>query len=76
MKTLIKLELERFSLKPHIFGLDIANILILILCVFVSTFLKLLGDFMIAAGLPEITLTTVRLLPCLCGQHLLFGRVF
>lgn len=61
MKTLIKLELERFSLKPHIFGLVIANIVILILCVFVSTFLKLLGDFMIAAGLPEITLTTVSL---------------
>lgn len=61
MKNLIKLELERFSLKPHIIGLVIANIVILILCMFVSTFLKLLGDFMIAAGLPEITLTTVSL---------------
>lgn len=61
MKNLIKLELDRFTLKPHIVGLVIANIVILTLCVFVSTFLKLLGDFMIAAGLPEITLTTVSL---------------
>lgn len=61
MKKLIRLELERFSLKPHLIGLLTANIVILLLCLFVSTFLNLLGNFMVEAGLPNITLTTVSL---------------
>lgn len=61
MKKLISLELERFSLKPHLIGLLIANIIILLLCMMVSTFIKALGGVMVAAGLPEISLTTVSL---------------
>lgn len=61
MKKLLRLELERFSLKPHLIGLLIANIAILVLCVFVSTFITALGEGMATAGLPGITLTTVSL---------------
>lgn len=61
MKKLLRLELERFSLKPHLIGLIIANIIILLLCVMVSTVIKALGGIMAAAGLPQISLTTVSL---------------
>lgn len=61
MRKLIRLELERFSLKPHLIGLLIANVTILLLCIMVSTFIKALGGVMAAAGLPEISLTTVSL---------------
>lgn len=61
MRKLIRLELERFSLKPHLIGLVLANIAILSLCLMASTFIKALGGVMAAAGLPEITLTTVSL---------------
>lgn len=61
MKKLLRLELERFSLKPHLIGLIIANIIILLLCIMVSTVIKALGGIMAAAGLPQISLTTVSL---------------
>lgn len=61
MKRLIRLELQRISLRAHLISLLIANIIVLLLCVFVSVFLMLLGNFMIEAGLPKITLTTVSL---------------
>lgn len=61
MRKLIGLELERFSIKPHLIGLLIANIVIFLLCVMVSTFIKALGGVMAAAGLPEISLTTISL---------------
>lgn len=61
MKKLMRLELERFSLKPHLIGLLIANVAILVLCVFVSTFITALGEGMATAGLPGIALTTVSL---------------
>ena len=60
MRKLIRLELERFSIKPHLIGLLIANIIILLLCVMVSTFIKALGGVMAAAGLPDFSLTTVN----------------
>lgn len=71
MKRLLRLELQRISLKPCVTGLFIANVIILLLCVFVSAFLKLLGDFMIEAGLPQITLTTVSLAAMLVRAVLL-----
>lgn len=61
MRMLIRLELERFSIKPHLIGLLIANIIILLLCVMVSTFIQALGGVMAAAGLPDFSLTTVSL---------------
>lgn len=61
MRKLIRLELERFSIKPHLIGLFIANLVILLLCVMVSTFIQALGGVMAAAGLPEFSLTTVSL---------------
>lgn len=61
MRKLIRLELERFSIKPHLLGLLIANITILLLCVMASTFIKALGGVMAAAGLPEFSLTTISL---------------
>lgn len=61
MRKLIRLELARFSLKPHLTGLLIANISILLICIMVSTFIKTLGGVIQAAGLPEISLTTVSL---------------
>lgn len=61
MKKLIRLELARFSIKPHLIGLFLANLVILLLCVMVSTFIKALGGVMSAAGLPAFSLTTVSL---------------
>lgn len=61
MKKLIQLELERFSLRPHIIGLLAANVIILLLCLFMSTFLSMMGSFMKTAGLPEMALTTVSI---------------
>lgn len=61
MKKLLRLELKRFSLKPHFIGLLIANSLILMLSIFMSTLLNAMGDVMTAAGLPGITLTTVSI---------------
>lgn len=61
MRKLIRLELERFSIKPHLIGLFIANLVILLLCVMVSTFIQALGGVMAVAGLPEFSLTTVSL---------------
>lgn len=55
------LELERFSIKPHLIGLLIANISILLLCVMVSTFIKALDGVMATTGLPEFSLTTISL---------------
>lgn len=61
MRRLVRLELERFSIKPHLIGLLIANVLILLLSIMASTFTKALGGVMAAAGLPELSLTTVSL---------------
>lgn len=61
MRKLMCLELERFSIKPHLIGLLIANISILLLCVMVSTFIKALDGVMATTGLPEFSLTTISL---------------
>lgn len=61
MKKLIQLELERFSVRPHIIGLLAANVIILLLCLLMSTFLSILDSFMKTAGLPDMTLTTVSI---------------
>ena len=61
MQNLIRLELNRLSLKPHIVGLIIANIVILFLCVFVSIFLSVATDFLTMAGLPSIRLDTIAI---------------
>jgi ABC-type transport system involved in multi-copper enzyme maturation permease subunit len=59
MKKLIRLELDRFSLKPHFIGLALANGIILILCIFTSAFLSAAEDLLSATGLPEVQLDTI-----------------
>lgn len=61
MKKLLLLELERFSLKPHFIGLAIANVLILGLGIFMSTFLASTQAFMVSAGMPVVSLNTISL---------------
>jgi ABC-type transport system involved in multi-copper enzyme maturation permease subunit len=61
MKNLIRLELRRFSLKPHLIGLLVANLIILLLSVFSSTLLMTGQEVSISAGLPAMQLNTVTL---------------
>lgn len=61
MKNLIRLELKRFSLKPHIIGLLLANFIILLLTVFTSALLISEQGIAVPAGLPTIQLDTITL---------------
>lgn len=61
MIKLIQLELKRFSFKSHIVGLVIANITILLLCVFISTLLPAVANITTMIGLPEVQLNTITL---------------
>lgn len=61
MIRLIQLELKKFSFKPHIIGLAISNIFILLLSVFVSTLLPAIENITIMIGLPEVRLDTITI---------------
>ncbi|NFD30559.1 bacitracin ABC transporter permease [Clostridium botulinum] len=61
MKDLIKLELERFSLKPHLLGVILANIIILALSVSVSSTFATTSMQSIPSGLPPLQLSTVAI---------------
>ncbi|KEI91575.1 ABC transporter permease [Clostridium botulinum] len=61
MKHLIKLELERFSVKPHLLGVILANIIILALSVSVSSTFATTSMQSIPSGLPPLQLSTVAI---------------
>ncbi|HCL4437986.1 bacitracin transport permease BCRB [Clostridium botulinum] len=61
MKHLIKLELERFPLKPHLLGVILANIIILALSVSVSSTFATTSMQSIPSGLPPLQLSTVAI---------------
>ncbi|KEI80600.1 ABC transporter permease [Clostridium botulinum] len=61
MKDLIKLELERFSLKPHLLGVILANIIILALSVSVSSTFATTSMQSIPSGLPPLQLSTIAI---------------
>ena len=61
MIKLIRLELKRFSFKPHLIGLAIANIVILLLCILISTLLPMTREIILIVGLPEVQLDTITL---------------
>ncbi|EKX80636.1 hypothetical protein C1142_09650 [Clostridium botulinum] len=61
MKHLIKLELERFSLKPHLLGVILANIIILALSVSVSSTFATTSMQSIPSGLPPLQLSTIAI---------------
>jgi len=60
VKKLIQLELKRFTLKPHLLGLVIANIVILFLSIITSTFLTSETDASMT-GLPTMQLDTITM---------------
>lgn len=61
MRKLIRLELKRFELKPHLIGLITANIVILFLSSFMSMLLTTDANVSPPTGLPEINLDTTTL---------------
>ncbi|NFL96511.1 bacitracin ABC transporter permease [Clostridium botulinum] len=61
MKHLIKLELERFPLKPHLLGVILANIIILALSVSVSSIFATTSMQSIPSGLPPLQLSTIAI---------------
>ncbi|APQ77621.1 bacitracin ABC transporter permease [Clostridium botulinum] len=61
MKHLIKLELERFPLKPHLLGVILANIIILALSASVSSTFATTSMESIPSGLPPLQLSTVAI---------------
>ncbi|NFD77321.1 ABC transporter permease [Clostridium botulinum] len=61
MKHLIKLELERFRLKPHLLGVILANIIILALSVSVSSTFATTSMQSIPSGLPPLQLSTIAI---------------
>ncbi|MCW6110974.1 ABC transporter permease [Clostridium sporogenes] len=61
MKHLIKLELERFSLKPHLLGVILANIIILALSISVSSTFATTSMQSISSGLPSLQLSTIAI---------------
>ncbi|EDU37562.1 ABC transporter permease [Clostridium sporogenes] len=61
MKHLIKLELERFPLKPHLLGVILANIIILALSVSVSSTFATTSMQSIPSGLPPLQLSTIAI---------------
>lgn len=52
MKNLISLETRKVLLKPHMFGLAVANIIIFLLSVFTSSLLTQNGNMPSFNGLP------------------------
>jgi len=58
---LIKSELERFSLKPHLFGLLSANVIILALSVFMSFTFTTMSARSLPSGLPPFQLSTIAI---------------
>ncbi|MEY8392810.1 ABC transporter permease [Lachnospiraceae bacterium 45-W7] len=61
MKNLISLEVRKVSLKPHMFGLIAANIIIFLLSVFTSSLLTRNGTMSAFNSLPPVQLDTVSL---------------
>ncbi|AUM95132.1 TPA: ABC transporter permease [Clostridium botulinum] len=61
MKHLIKLELERFPLKPHLLGVILANIIILALSISVSSTFATTSMQSIPSGLPPLQLSTIAI---------------
>lgn len=61
MKNLISLETRKVLLKPHMFGLAVANIIIFLLSVFTSSLLTQNGNMPSFNGLPPAQLDTVSL---------------
>ena len=61
MKNLISLEIRKVLLKPHMFGLAAANIIIFLLSVFTSSLLTQNGNMPAFNGLPPAQLDTVSL---------------
>mgnify|MGYP001060407686 CR=1 FL=1 len=61
MKNLISLEIRKVLLKPHMFGLAAANIIIFLLSVFTSSLLTQNGNMPAFNGLTPAQLDTVSL---------------
>ncbi len=61
MKNLISLEIRKVPVKPHMFGLIAANIIIFLLSVFTSSLLTPSGNMPAFNGLPPVQLDTVSL---------------
>ena len=61
MKNLISLEIRKVLLKPHMFGLAAANIIIFLLSAFTSSLLTQNGNMPAFNGLPPAQLDTVSL---------------
>jgi ABC-type transport system involved in multi-copper enzyme maturation permease subunit len=61
MKNIIQLELKKFSLRPYLIGLLIANVITLFLSVFTSTLLTSGIGVYTSAGLPAMQLDTITL---------------
>ncbi|APH16088.1 ABC-2 transporter family protein [Clostridium sporogenes] len=61
MKTLIRLELKKFTLRPHLIGLIIANIIILFLSVSTSSIISNGAGALPTVGSPTMQLDTTTL---------------
>lgn len=70
MRNLVRLELAKFSLKPHLIGLGIANVIILFISVFTST-LFTDGANTAMAGLPPMQLDTLTMAALLVNATLI-----
>lgn len=70
MRNLIRLELQKFSLKPHLIGIGIANVFILLISVITSTLFKS-GANTQMAGLPPMQLNTVTMAALLVNATLI-----
>ena len=70
MRNLVYLELKKFSLRPHLIGLGMANIIILLVSIFTSTFFTS-GTNTSVAGLPPMQLDTVTMAALLVNATLI-----
>lgn len=70
MKKLIRLEFKKFALKPHLTGIVVANIIILLVSVFASALL-LSGTDTAVEGLPPMQLNTVTMASLLVNAALI-----
>ncbi|MGG3506159.1 ABC transporter permease [Paenibacillus lautus] len=61
MKKLIQLELDRFTLRPHLIGLLVTNLIIMFLSVFISYFLFSESSGPMTAGIPLMQLDTISM---------------
>lgn len=61
MKNLIRLELKRFALRPHLIGLVVANIIIMFLSIFTTSLLFSETGGSMAVGLPLMQLDTITM---------------